>query len=42
MTPEEEREVRARQKSRSVVMGLLLGGLVILFYAITVAKIAGH
>lgn len=42
MTPEEERQVRARQKSRAVVLGLLLGGLVILFYAITIAKIANH
>jgi hypothetical protein len=42
MTPEDEREIRARQKSRSLVVGLLLGGLVILFYAIAIAKIAGH
>jgi hypothetical protein len=42
MTPEDEREIRARQKSRSLVVGLLLVGLVILFYAIAIAKIAGH
>ena len=43
MTPEEEAEVRARQKSRSLVTGLLLGFLVILFFAITMAKIgASH
>ena len=41
MTPEEEEQVRARQKSRTIVMGLLLGALVILFYAITIAKIGG-
>lgn len=41
MTPEENRQVRARQKSRAIVTGLLLGGLVILFYAITIAKIGG-
>lgn len=41
MTPEEEKQVRARQKSRTILMGLLLGGLVILFYAITIAKIGG-
>ncbi len=39
MTPEEERLVRARQKSRAIITGLLLGALVILFYAITIAKI---
>lgn len=43
MTPEELELVRARQKSRSLVTGLLLGALVILFFAIAIAKIsAGH
>lgn len=42
MTPEEEKIVRARQKSRALVMGLLLGGLVILFYGITIAKMSVH
>ncbi|HEX7783365.1 MAG TPA: hypothetical protein VF509_11220 [Sphingobium sp.] len=42
MTPEEQKEVRARQRSRSIVVGLLLGALVILFYGISIAKIAGH
>ena len=41
MTPEEDDQVRARQKSRAIVTGLLLGTLVILFYAITIAKIGG-
>jgi hypothetical protein len=41
MTPDEDRQVRARQKSRAIVTGLLLGALVILFYAITIAKIGG-
>ncbi len=41
MTPEEDRQVRARQKSRAIVTGILLGALVILFYAITIAKIGG-
>lgn len=41
MTPEEDRQVRVRQKSRAIVTGLLLGALVILFYAITIAKISG-
>ncbi|WP_268934763.1 hypothetical protein [Sphingobium sp. Cam5-1] len=39
MTPEEEKQVRSRQKSRAIVTGLLLGALVILFYAITIVKI---
>ena len=41
MTPEEDDQVRARQKSRAIVTGLLLAALVILFYAITIAKIGG-
>lgn len=41
MTPEEEDLVRARQKSRSLVMALILGGLVVLFFAITIVKIKG-
>ncbi|MFD1106498.1 hypothetical protein [Sphingobium olei] len=43
MTPEELEAIRARQKSRAIVTGLLLGFLVILFFAITLAKIgASH
>lgn len=42
MTPEEQKEIRARQKSRAVVMGLLLGALVLLFYGITLVKIGTH
>lgn len=41
MTPEEEEQVRSRQKSRAVLTGVLLAALVILFYAITIAKISG-
>lgn len=41
MTPEEDEQVRSRQKSRAILTGLLLGALVILFYAITIAKIGG-
>ena len=40
MKPEEQDKIRARQRGRALVMGLLLGGLVILFYAITIAKLA--
>ena len=39
MTPDEEKLIRARQKSRALVTGLLLGFFVILFFAITLAKI---
>ena len=41
MTPDEESQFRARQKSRSLVMALILGALVVLFFAITIAKIQG-
>lgn len=42
MTPDTdpELELRRRQKSRAVVMALVLGGLVILFYAISIAKMS--
>ena len=42
MTPEEQKEIRARQKSRAIVTGLILGGLVLLFYAITIVKLAAQ
>lgn len=43
MTPEEEQLLRARQKSRALVMAVILGALVVLFFAVTIAKIqAGH
>ena len=37
-TPEEQIEIRRRQKSRALVTALILGALVVLFYAISVAK----
>ena len=39
MTPDDE--IRARQRSRSIVTALILGALVVLFYFITLAKIGG-
>lgn len=33
-------EIRRRQRSRALVMALILGALVILFYAISIAKMA--
>ena len=41
MTPDEEAEFNRRRKSRNVVLGLVLGGFVVLFYFITIVKIAG-
>ena len=38
MTPAEQDEVRRRQRSRAIVMAALLGGFVILVYAISIAK----
>ena len=40
MTPEDEALVRFRQRSRARVMALLLGGFVVLMFAITIAKMA--
>ncbi|HEX2763940.1 MAG TPA: hypothetical protein VHM92_08905 [Allosphingosinicella sp.] len=34
-----EDEIRRRQKARALIMALLLGGFVILIYAITIAKL---
>ncbi|MGJ8536771.1 MAG: hypothetical protein ACSHW2_06430 [Parasphingopyxis sp.] len=39
MTPEEEKTVRKRQRSRAIVTGLILGGLALLFYLITLTKL---
>jgi hypothetical protein len=38
MTPDEE--IRRRQRSRALVTALVLGALVVLFYAISIAKMA--
>jgi hypothetical protein len=40
MTPEQQQEIQRRQRSRSIVMALVLGALVILFFGISWAKIA--
>lgn len=39
MTPLDQDLIRRRQRGRSIVLGLLLGGLVVLVFAITIAKI---
>lgn len=41
MTPLDEQEVRRRQKSRAIIMALLLAAFVALVYAITIAKMGG-
>ena len=38
MTPDEQAEIRRRQKSRNLVLGGLLLFFVVLFYAITIAR----
>ena len=38
MTPQELAEIRRRQRSRNIALGLLLAFFVVLFYAITVAR----
>ena len=40
MTPQEEQIVRKRQKSRALIVALMLGAFVILIYGISIAKIA--
>ena len=43
MTPDgPEDKLRARQRSRSIVMAIALGAMVILFFAITIAKLSGN
>jgi hypothetical protein len=39
MTPDEEDLIRSRQRGRSIVMALLMGGLVVLVFAITIQRI---
>ena len=38
MSPDDEDLVRKRQRDRARIMALLLGGFVILMFAITIAK----
>lgn len=40
MTPDEQNLIRKRQKSRAIVVALLLGGFVVLIYGISIAKMA--
>ena len=40
MTPDEQKSIQTRQRDRARIMALLLGGFVILMFAITIAKMA--
>ena len=42
MTPEEEKEIKRRQKTRNLVMGGTLIFFVVLFYAITIARLGSQ
>ncbi len=42
MTPEEETELKRRQKARNLVVGGTLLFFVVLFYAITIVRIGGQ
>ena len=41
MTPEEQDALKRARRGRNLALGLVLAGFVVLFYAITWAKIAG-
>jgi hypothetical protein len=38
VTDPRDEEIRRRQKTRAIIMALLLGAFVVLVYAITIAK----
>ena len=40
MIPVSDEEIRRRQKARALVTGLILGGLAILFFAISMVKMS--
>ncbi|HEX6374187.1 MAG TPA: hypothetical protein VFZ91_00540 [Allosphingosinicella sp.] len=42
MTDPREDEIRRRQRTRAVIMAVLLGAFVVLVYAITIAKMSGQ
>lgn len=42
MTPDEEAEVKRRQKTRNLVVGGTLLFFVVLFYAITIARLGAQ
>ncbi len=38
MTPEEEQQLKRARRGRNIALALVLGGLVVLFYAISIVK----
>lgn len=40
-TPQEEEAFVRRRRRRNLVIGLVLGGFALLFYGITVSRVAG-
>jgi hypothetical protein len=42
VTDPRDDEIRRRQRSRAVIMAVLLGAFVVLVYAITIAKMSGQ
>ena len=42
MSDPRDDEIRRRQRSRALIMAVLLGAFVILVYAITIAKMSGQ
>ena len=42
MSPDEEAEYKRRRRARNVVLALVLTGLVVLFYAITVVRMGSQ
>ena len=42
MTDPRDDEIRRRQRTRAVIMAVLLGAFVVLVYAITIAKMSGQ
>lgn len=41
MTPEEEERFKRARRGRNIALALMLLGFVVLFYAITIARIGG-
>jgi hypothetical protein len=42
MTPEEEERFKRARKGRNIALGLVLLGFVLLFYAITIARVGNQ
>lgn len=41
MTPEQQRQIEKRQRTRSIITALILGAMVLLFFFIALSKMAG-